>query len=124
MLTQGTKPSFTATIGKQRFNGPSWESLTAKLDPAIGFEARDVLMFKNGITQVRIVGRAKTNMYGYRFVTDEGNQISESIYPLEARGRMEKMVELRKALDAAKALYGDQIDELWGELNPMAVRAE
>jgi hypothetical protein len=63
-------------------------------------------------------------MYGYRFVTDEGNQISESIYPLEARGRMEKMVELRKALDAAKALYGDQIDELWGELNPMAVRAE
>lgn len=128
-LAGGKSKFFTASVGTQKFTGPSWESITGKLDQAIGFEARDVLRIgrdgKNGniVEKLRIVGREKGG-YGWKFITDKGDKISESVYPLEARPHLEKMVRVRKEAEEAKTRYGNQIDALWEILNPMTIKTD
>jgi hypothetical protein len=118
---------FVADIGRQRFHGPSFESLTKKLDPAIGFEARDVLIdlgHRNGIEQVRIVGKEK-GAYGMRFVREDGEHGGRgSYYALEARPLLEEMHHLNAEQEALTKEYDRKRAALHEKLNPLAMRAE
>jgi len=123
---------FVATIGTQKFSGPSWESITTKLDPAIGFEARDVILEIHNpedrnnliIQTVRIVGREKSN-YGFKFVTDKGEVLrNRTTYDPEARSLIEERRVLSDACSKMTTEYHDKIDAINEKLNPLIVCAE
>lgn len=120
---------FAATVGAQRFFGPSWESLTKKLDEAIGFEPRDVVMeVQNGrkweVATVRVVGKEKSH-YGMRFIKADGEPIKGgSTYDVKARTLMEERRRLSDALDKVKGEYIQKIDDINEKLNPFLVRPD
>jgi hypothetical protein len=117
---------FFANVGKQRFTGPSFESLTKKLDPAIGFEARDVLHDggrHHGIQQVRIIGQEKS-AYGMKFVREDGERGAGSYYALEARPLLEELHRLNAEADALKDDYEAKRARLYEKLNELTVKAD
>lgn len=132
MVEGGKSLQFVAMVAAQRFVGPSWESITKKLDDAIGFAPRDVVMEERDnsgrgewiVSTVRIVGREKSQ-YGPRFIKADGEPIKgNSVYEPKAAKLLEEKRRLVAALEKVRNGYSEKIDAIHEQLNPLLVRPE
>lgn len=117
---------FTATMGAQRFAGPSWDSITDKITKAAGFiPVMACYQDGKGVKTVRLVGREKMfSSNSYKFVREDGETVRyESFYDAKAEPILRERMRLSAEMDRIKQEYLDKIGKCDEKLNPLRLKA-